>query len=398
MKRILGLFVLLSLCLCACAGPGGRAADKAAAFAAGVDISALPDCRQASLHQSYVETEQGMYVLSDKSGANGGLVWFLPRGEDVMVPLCDKPNCEHRNHDCNAWGGFVLAEYGGKLYTELLEYESTLISMDMDGTNHESVARLPVVKNPDGGFEGSGGLYPAGTYLVYIMAANLMRPYEEQHCHIFLFDLTQGKWHEAFTSLTQQYHLNLGDPLYADGKLYCITDVEQEGGETESWMLMLDLETEEWELLFEMNPKFYMWAVYDGILYYLIPDVGFREYNLETGELADKGLPVEDALWASYGEDYIYLMGHNPILEDWEARAEAGERVGFPPPGEETLYILNWNYELVDQVFLTDGEHPTIITADRIYFTYDTVNLNKPNAWLDKSKIGSGNLELIPLE
>ena len=155
-------------------------------------------------------------------------------------------------------------------------------------------------------------------------------------------------------------------------------------------LIELDASTEEARIVL---PQF-MNALYvtDSTLYYFEPDLtsldyraasltpGFREYDVESGTVKDCGLPVADALWVRYDEEYIYVLG-------------------FPKDNgeEKTLYILSRNYELLDQTELKNGLQIYAIASDRIYFFRRGANA-PISCYIEKSQIGSHNLTLPSIE
>ncbi|MBR6378042.1 MAG: hypothetical protein IKS05_09830 [Oscillospiraceae bacterium] len=107
---------------------------------------------------------------------------------------------------------------------------------------------------------------------------------------------------------------------------------------------------------------------------------GFREMDLESGVVKDCGLPDTEIFWAQYDEDYIYAQsyydGDNPI---------------------HTFFVLTRNYELAGRIELTDGLGIAAVTSDRVYFCNALAGA-PISGYLDKSKIGTGELELIPIK
>ena len=134
----------------------------------------------------------------------------------------------------------------------------------------------------------------------------------------------------------------------------------------------------------------------DSTLYYFVEDMnylsamlgrevaqgkpGFRELDLETGEVRECGMPVEGILNAFYDEDFIYATDFN-----WLGNTDS------------TVYFLSRDYKPVDQIDLKDGMCIAAVASDRVYFS--GMGTNTPiSHYIDKSQIGSGELELIPIK
>ena len=328
-----------------------------------------PEDRVQANRGNFVETEDGCYYLKQDL-SNGFFIYFSPRGSAAFYPLCNKPNCTHRDENCNAWCIGAFGYHNGALYavTQYLQKEGQieLVKMNLDGSNHETVAPLPVQ---------SGTLqlnFHRGK--LYIYSLGDYAPIDPELDRFFVMDLDTYESTELFTDFFHEgnrfSYLN-----FFEDKLY-VCAANELSSQQNMRMMEFDISYDTWRELVPLS----LGASYatETTFYYLEPDVGFREYDLATGEIKDCGLPIEDAWWAAYDEDYIYLMGH-----------------GRNDEKEHTLYFLNRNYEYLDQVELTDGIFYGYVSSDKLYFSKDFEPLSH---YISKSDIGSHKLSLQPLD
>lgn len=393
---------LLALLLAAC----GTVPEAAGTVPTGTGDSNPPEAYVLRLNpedqnttvqnsNSFVETDEGYYAVWSKETAIGpiSLISFCPRGEDVFRPLCSKPNCRHEDEDCNAFCYGDFGYYADALYS-IGTYSAgglALVKRNMDGTDHVEVAQVDISKlHPDTGYIFR---FHHGKLFVNCRAS-LYLPLEQQENHLLVIDLTDYTQSEPaadFLSKTSDFSFS---QFYKD-KLYCFAVPEKtiDFGVNDLKLVELDAVTGEARIPFSRNPG----SIYatDSTLYFFEEDAsylssileveieqpegpGFRELDLQSGAIKECGMPVEDALWAAYDEDFIYAGNYYFDEED------------------RTLYFLSRDYELVDQIDLKNGLNMAVAASDRIFF-YDQ-NTGNINYYLDKSQIGSHALELIPVE
>ena len=368
-------WLLTALLLFGCLAGCGAEKKKAESLADGTSEAAdsteadpvyRPENRpQACFRNHFVETEAGCYDQVEN------LILFCPQGSDTFYPLCSKPNCQHKDENCNAWCGVAFGWYDGALYTvnyDGLGGKFDVVRRNPDGTGHETVAHVDAKKG--GGFAFT---FHNGKLYVY-MSANLALPLEEQAERLLVVDLRDWSQAEPFTEYLQAGN-RIGIIDYYKDKLYAYVENVRDP-QAEPGVVEMDAATGAVRRLV----SFQLGACYatDDTFFYLEPDVGFREYDLQTGEIRDCGLPVKDAWWASYDEDFIYLMGH-----------------GRDSDRTHTLYVLSRSYALLGQVELTNGIYFGCAASDRLYFAK---GMDACTYYLDKSQIGSGPLTIKPLK
>lgn len=394
-KPLFLLCFIFMLLLAACGGgtDGGEVTAIDESSAAPYVLKAAPeDKNPASFAWDFVETPDGYYYVFQKSSGNGSfdMLYFCPRGGDSFRPLCGKPNCKHEDRDCNAFiGCSIFGYYNGALYT--VDWNRMeVIKMNLDGTDHQAVATIDDAKYRDCSYQ---GIFHHG-YLFLYFRASYDQPLEERTDHLVVLNLADYSQKEIATEFLRTADLPAPLVYYKD-KLYMLGsgDKAQTYDVYKNKLIEIDADTGEARVVLPQS----IGALYvtDSTLYYFQPDYeatgrgagdgsivpGFRELDVETGTIKDCGLPIEDAMWARYDEDYIYVLGYYRNNDQ-----------------NQTLYILSRNYELLDQFELEDSLQIHTITSDRIYI-YKSGNFEAPiSCYLDKSQIGSHNLKLIPIE
>ena len=332
---------------------------------ANIDSYASEDRAQANLRDHFVETADGYYYQDEN------LIYFSQRGSTAFYPLCSKPNCMHNDENCNAWCGSAFGYYNGALYSVVLkgfQNEFQIVKMNLDGTDHEKVASFSAGNG--GGFSFT---FHHGSLYIY-QSANLSLPLEEQRDRFIKMDLSDFSQTEPFVDYLGQEN-SFSAFCYYKNKIYAYAANSRDPS-VEASVVEMNTDTGEVKILvpFQLGAAF----ATEDTFYYLEPDVGFKEYDLETGVIEDCGLPVADAWWATYDENYIYMMGH-----------------GRNNDRDHTLYFFSRDYQLLDQIELTDSLYYGYVTSDRLFFAKGWGVLS---FYIDKSDIGTGNLAIKPLD
>jgi len=396
MKKIcLVLAAILVVLLAAC----GQTAENAETTVSGTSESEMStayelkvapeDRNQAFCWSNFVETSEAYYY-----GWNH-LIYFCPRGADTFYPLCGKPNCLHSDENCNAWfDGFCLGYYDAALYataesSEVMSSKLPIIRIELDGTNHEEVAQMDVSEVMGLGYTCTfhhGKLFIQSQSIVGFGAT-------DKDDHLIVLDLSDYSVTEPAADYLCTAKLPLMTSFYKD-KLYGYGSGSRElMNRSNECLIEVDAVTGEARKL----ASGYMGLPYatDHSLYYFITNrtersdepiegivPGFRELDLESGEVRFIGMPVEDIVSALYDEDYIYAFSYDDINRR---------------DSDSSLFILSWDYELVDQFELKNGQSVFAVTSDRIFLS-DTRPDTRISWYLDKSQIGSHNLTPLPIE
>lgn len=325
------------------------------------------DRAQANTGRSFVQTEDGCYYQS------GEYIYFIPAGVDESFLLCGKPNCAHDDRNCNAYCGWAFGYYDGALFalSTSEDIESyNLVKMNMDGTEHTVVRKIPRANGAEFAFHHG--------MLLMLSNGNEASAVEEMIDALTVIDLSDYSVREPFADFFANGNRMVmsnfvGEKFYGCAGTYKTDDPH--------YCLM------EWDIATGKSRK-----IADGLIpggyatettfYYVEPDVGFREFDFATGETKDCGAPTDDMWWALRDEEFIYLMG----------RPRNGGAA-------YTLYFLNWDYEVIDQIELTNGTYYGYVASDRIYFVDNADYEFTPiTHYIDKADIGSGELTLKTFE
>lgn len=392
MKRLMIILAVLFL-LCSCSAPENPSLldmSEETAMIESRSTKQYPYSSPCNLGGYYIETALGDYYLRNDT------IYFSPAGETSFFPLCNKPNCTHGNKNCNAYGGWAIGYYNGFLYSvqddpDMTQTDHLLIRMDPDGSNHTEIMKLPWESYADGSRHSSCDWFFCKNRLIISSAANFTQPLEEQIHHLYVVDLDTLEITEPFAELLSAPRTQIGVlRQFVDDLFYTIVELPKDSGQTtmeiqvyDRWLYELNLETGSSRPLLCMD-GILTWTVQDGTVYYLESGV-FCEQDLESGEVVRYDMPIEDAWWASWDEDVVYVMGHG-----------SGKQFLNVIDEKHTLYFFDREYHLIDQVELTDYLFLGFVSEKYLLFS-DNRAVNPVSYYLDKSQIGSGDLELLPL-
>lgn len=406
-KAFLLLCAVFALLLCSCdRTPGavetesGKAAQSteasAAADAAGSDtvestnavnpepyvLKVAPEDRNQAFFGDFVETPEGCYYGWEK------LIYFCPRGGDAFRPLCGKPNCKHEDANCNAWyHGLSLGYYDGSLYavdTIARPHKIEVVKMNLDGTDHRVVTEVDVSEVENLPYTCT---FHHGKLFVQSQSALRSEMVEEED-HLIAVDLSDYSQTELAQEFLKTSKLPIFFGFYKD-LLFGYGSGDKVHGMLKEYQKLIEVDAVTGEARIFAPKRVRSIYVTDSTLYSFEPDLtamgyekgdvepGFVEYDLETGAVKECGMPpLEGATWAVFDEDYI-CAGTNQT--------------------NQTVFFLSRDYNLLGQIELKNGQNFIAMTSDRIYFS--DVRPDSPIAfYIDKSKISTGELEMIPIK
>lgn len=395
-KTILLLCLLTALLLSACGEVPGDSTGTAGATDApdSVQLTLHPeDHNQSYFMTSFVETPEGYYYGREEGlESTRDLIYFCPRGGDTFVPLCGKPNCPHHDENCNAWYGNGRTDsfgyYDGALYSAVYEYDKYLVyRIQLDGTGHEHVATVDLSKLQDYGF--FAPVFHHGKLIINCDAPQEL-PAEEREDHVIVMDLSDFSQTEPGADFLKTAHFPKPLNWFYKDKVYGIGtgDKRLDYSPSELKLIELDLTTGKIRIpLPRLVSGLYMtdstWYFFERDLSQFEPtsqdaNPGFREYDVESGTIKECGMPAADIICADYDTDCIYARSDDRSSKDY------------------SIYFLSRDYSLLDTLELDIDSSIAAIASDRIFF--DGNGNGNFAYYLDKSEIGSHNLELKPVK
>jgi hypothetical protein len=313
----------------------------------------------------YIETPEGCYF----SPLNK-YIYFSEYGNTKYVKLCAKPDCDHNSTDCNAYIGYaIIGYYDGKIY---YVSRTDLNCMEMDGSGHRKVKILY-----DGNDANSGYFHNGYYYYIITKGGSFGFPGNTDN-NLYRVKVDDDSKPEIIAANDVISSVNMftvvGDNIY----LYDFISGHDYN------LYEFSMKTKEWTLLTEKWMPFGACYFDEDHGYGYKNNLGFYEYDLRERKL-DFAKPIEfedsGICDAHYYPDDIYLIyfyGENPTYEN------------------QILYIYDRAYNLLETVesdtvaFSKNGGG--FVTDIGNYIIYSTSYLNKPDYYIDKSEIGTGNL------
>ena len=341
----------------------------------------IPFDQRSFGNMGFLETDFADYCVMWPETGNLAFIHVAPKGSDTFVPLCSKPNCTHDTSDCHAAciPGGGLGYCGQRLYTIDDNGGYGVVSMRPDGTDRQSEGKIPDPVHSDGTQGGSYQFTFHEKWLLILYDPSENLPLEEQVERFYVMDLQTGAMQEPFQGFFTE-KVSIGGIICPVGSLiYAEAYFRDDSGAVENWWISMDMETGTVKKLLACeNPV--PFQVEDGVFYYQLPGGSFMEYDLKTGKTTDRGLPVPEAVGSmKIDGDLIYTFTNDGSLEK----------------SDFTMYFLNRDYEVLDQIRLGEGVRPFCVDKEYCYFV--ATGSTKLCYRLQKSKIGTGQLALLPI-
>ncbi|MDD4543415.1 MAG: hypothetical protein PHY13_06575 [Clostridia bacterium] len=324
----------------------------------------------------YLETPYGMYFMSINFEY---CIYYSEKGNTKYVKLCNRPDCNHKTEDCNAYtGGYYIGYYKDKIY-----YTSgnSINCMNMDGTNHMGLKTLYDYPDPNFGYFHNGYFY----YLI-IKGGTVGSPGNIDN-NLYRVKIDDNSKPEIV--LTDDIILDIsmfvvvGDTIY----LYILN--------SNTWGCYLYSYSTKTNTLKKITDYWFsIGAAYinENYGYCYRANEGIYKYNVATNEITLE----KEIKFDNHGEcvvkflpDYIFLMHFTS--ED--------RRVNYAKNQE--LYIYDWDYNLVDSLIfdkVPDGEYGGYLTYSDDYIIFSSDYHNEPDYYINKSEIGTGNLMFHKIE
>ena len=381
------ILIILALLLVGCSDKQNSPANASGSdeLSDAYVLRLAPEDYNQAANLSIIETQDAIYCKMDQK------IYFCPRGGDAFRPLCGKPNCLHNDNNCNAWCGWMeIGYFDGALYaagsSQKTDAALDIIRMNLDGTDHKLVFTLNDSRLND---KMITWRFHHGKLFVLGYDSDYEQPQGEQLDYLLAVDLADFSVSELAADYLSGARLSELGTFYKEKLFGFYFDLQ-----TVSYDLVeVDTVTAEAHAL---TSEFIagLYAM-DSTLYYYVPDmsylgleqeadVGFREYDLQSGTVKSCATPLQDIQHVKYDEDYVYAVSY-PV-------GEKTDRYQV----DRVLYFLSRDYQLVDQIEMKDGLAMATVTNDKIFFY--SRSSDYISCYLDRAQIGSGALKLIPIE
>ena len=340
------LALALALALTACA-------TKPAAPTA-ADFEVQPEAyRYQDIDVFFIETEKGNYCMNP---LRDYLIRFAEPGSHDFHILCNKPDCGHGDANCNAYAGFALGYFNQHLYgVQDNGTDFVLVRMNMDGTDHTEIARLPEQNALDGRKQLGGSYFFDNGFLIYVAMPPQADP--DYALPVYKIQLETG----ATTRLFQEdipLHTEWPSEDVSVSNGYLYFPLPQANTEKRAYAEG-NLETGRIERVFEDWDEMSSQIVnLDGVLHYFRAGVGLCEYDKASNQESVKFPMDVYCAEVSYTKDYIFMR--------------TSDSKEFT---QRTLWALDRDYQLLGKVeqeriglYFPFLEYTT---ANAIYFSAD---------------------------
>ncbi|MFA5522718.1 MAG: hypothetical protein WDA24_00015 [Tissierellales bacterium] len=335
-----------------------------------------PDSYYTSFKQGvtigkYLETPYGTYYCSFY-----GYLYYSEKGSTKYINLCNKPDCTHSSKDCNSYIGNspVIGYYDGKIYYKVW---NNIYCMDMDGSNHKAVKTLYE------GYDSNFGLFHNGYYYYVITKSGGLGAIGNDDNNLYRVKVDDNSKPEIV--LTNDAILHLSFFTIAEDNIYIIKNILNN---SLFWTLYsYSTVSKSWSKLTDAWGGTGASYINDDAGYCYISNKGFYEFDIDTKQMKHiKSIEFENEgiCSAFYYPDYIYLIHYTNEPFDFL---------------NQILYIYDWDYNLIDSVEFDKVYRTGGFVGDvEGYIIFASSFNEKPDYYIDKSEIGTGNLMFHKIE
>ena len=335
-----------------------------------------PDSYYTSFKQGvtigkYLETPYGTYYCSLLN-----YLYYSEKGNTKYINLCNKPDCTHSSKDCNSYIGNspVIGYYDGKIYYKVW---NNIYCMDMDGSNHKAVKTLYE------GYDSNFGLFHNGYYYYVITKSGGLGAIGNDDNNLYRVKVDDNSKSEIV--LTNDAILKMCLFMIDEDKIYIIANIPDNSKFVSLYSYSIN--SKSWSELTDSFGGPGAFYINDDTGYCYINNKGFYEIDIDTKQMKQmKALEFENEgiCSALYYPDYIYLIHYTNEPFDFL---------------NQVLYIYDWDYNLIDSVEFDKVYGTGGFVGDVEGYIIFASNFNeKPDYYIDKSEIGSGNLMFHKIE
>lgn len=240
-------------------------------------------------------------------------VYYWDINENVCVPLCNKPDCDHLNRQCNAYvpdaQPYSLQFYEGKYCIWTSGVSPRLYAVEPDGSGSTLI-----MLSPTGGIVRESYIINDRAYLHVAFAQDKNGSDVDG---LYRVDMN-GKEEPLLIAMnnddTDWREHRMQDVFYEDGKVY-YQIMEYNPGQCRSRVFCYDEETGTVRLLLEC-PHDISYVVTDGEILYSVNDVEPAElYKRNFDDTTEVRINHEGG-YLSADSDYYYIMSlsDNPVM------------------------------------------------------------------------------------
>ena len=381
---ILLILVLAVGCLASCSKPSPSESNPSNTGNESSSIGNLntdslkPESYYTSFKQGitigkYLETPYGTYYCSFL-----GYLYYSEKGNTKYIKLCNKPDCNHNSNDCNSYIGTApIGYYDGKIYYEVW---NNINCMDMDGSNHKRVKTLYE------GYDNNFGFFHNGYYYYVITKGGCLGAIGNDDNNLYRVKVDDDSKPEIV--LTNDVILKICLFMIDEDNIYIIANIP----DNSKFVSLYSYSTvsKSWSELSDAFGGPGAYYINDDTGYCYINNKGFYEIDIDTKQMKQmKALEFENEgiCSALYYPDYIYLI-HNLSDDSRLNRTQS-----------QILYIYDWDYNLIDSVEFDKAYGTGGFVGDVDGYIIFTSNFDvKPEYYIDKSEIGTGNLMFHKIE
>lgn len=334
----------------------------------------------------FAETDDAFYLLNTEEH----ILYFTDKEYKDWMPLCGKPDCEHKGRDCNAYMDseslilydrylYYIEGSGQQFPNERPNYKVQLCRMRLDGTSHETVCDLRAMLEPEHKYRVdncSWNFYATGKYIIARVGMVELRGQSTYIGHNYYYSIDLDTM--QFIPVLEAYR---DDPDHKNFIMYEARGSHAYGDlgalmSTQKLLVDLDLATGEVRELTEFDGEIYYYerglGLVDNTLYFRVIDPLVGEMYSEAELMHLYALDIETG-------ELTLVTEETAVYTRWDILdADAGYWYGmvnnFGDEAEYGLYVCDLDRNVIAFIPRTDFPEELmekvrvgIITEDYIF-------------------------------
>lgn len=263
-----------------------------------------------------------------------GLLNYYEIGREEMVPVCNKPECSHKDSTCNAllygntFGSLLMAEEG-IYYTTAVSEENSIFEdlylIRKDGSGSEFVTRLHEnVPSSSGDMNVDWGEECVDQGILYFTIRDRL---ESGRNHVSLWRVKT--MHNAEPELLYEEESAdlgnfIGDFSVWDGVLYFRHHIYYSD---DHWKTELCSYTEKQGVQTVLEERMTSYCVVGSSIYFTSPDRdGFFQYDMEKkGQVLQINAELEKDTRFYWDGQHFFSYPHGQLMEEWDKGKQSEE-------------------------------------------------------------------------